>query len=54
MMVDKTGELHKSSHVFKIDVFKISALKNFAIFMETPVLESLFNKVLGLRVCKRL
>ena len=39
MIVDETGEVHKSNHsqkFFKIDIFKIT------------VLESLFNKVAGL------
>ena len=32
--------------------FKISVLKNFAIFTwKTPVLESLFNNVAGLQTC---
>ena len=39
MIVDETGEVHKSNHsqkFFKIDIFKIT------------VLESLFNEVAGL------
>ena len=32
--------------------FKIVVLKNFAIFTgKTPVLESLFNKIAGLKAC---
>ena len=30
-------------------MFLIGVLKNFAIFTEAPVLESLFNKVAGLK-----
>ena len=44
MIVDETGEVHKSSHsqkFFKIDVFK------------TTVLESLFNKVADLQLYQK-
>ena len=48
-MIDKTGELHKSSH---LHVFKIGVLKNSVIFTGKHVLVYLFNKVSGLRCLK--
>ena len=48
MIVDETGEVHKSSCLQMF--FKLGVLKNFHdIHRKTTVLESLFNKVAGQR-----
>ena len=50
MIVDETGEVHKSSRSQMF--FKIGVLKNFAIFIGKHVLKSLCNKVAALWASK--
>ena len=50
MIVDETGEVHKSSRSQMF--FKIGVLKNFAIFIGKHMLESLCNKLAALWASK--
>ena len=46
-----TKTIHILYHYSLSTIFKIVVLKTFAIFSGKPVLDSLFNKVAGLKVC---